>query len=87
MPYHKRKHHRRSIRLPGHDYASPGAHFVTICTHGGECLLGEVVDGGMRFSELGQVASRYWKRIPDHVAHVELDGWVVMPRITRMALL
>jgi len=46
---------------------------------GGECLLGEVVDGGMRLSEWGQVASRYWKRIPDHVAHVELDEWVVMP--------
>ena len=33
----------------------------------------------MRLSEWGQVASRYWKRIPAHVAHVELDEWVVMP--------
>ena len=83
MPYDKQKHHRRSIRLPGHDYTSPGAYFVTICVHGWECLLGDVVDGGMRLSEWGQVVSRYWKRIPDHVAHVELDEWVVMPRITR----
>jgi len=79
MPYNKRKHHRRSICLPGHDYASPGAYFVTICVHGGECLLGQVVDGGMRLSEWGQVVSHYWKRIPDHVVHVELDEWVVMP--------
>ena len=79
MPYDKQKHHRRSIRLPGHDYTSPGAYFVTICVHGGECLLGEVVDGGMRLSQFGQVVSHYWKRIPDHVAHVELDEWVVMP--------
>jgi hypothetical protein len=63
----------------GHDYASPGACFVTVCLHGGECLLGEVVNGGMRLSQLGQVVSHYWKRIPDHVGHVELDEWVVMP--------
>jgi len=79
MPYDKVKHHRRSIRLPGHDYTSPGAYFVTICVHGGECLLGEVLDGGMRLSQFGQVVSHYWPRIPTHVAHVQLDEWVVMP--------
>jgi len=77
--YDKGKHHRRSIRLPGHDYRSPCAYFVTICVHGWACLLGEVVNGAMRLSEWGQVASHYWKRIPEHVAHVELDEWVVMP--------
>jgi len=41
----------------------------------GEGLLGEVVDGGMRLSRWGQVVSHYWKRIPDHAAHVELDEW------------
>jgi len=40
---------------------------------------GEVVDGGMRLSQFGQVVSHYWTRIPDHVGHVELDEWVVMP--------
>ena len=79
MPYDKRKHHRRSIRLPGYDYTSPGAYFVTICVHGGECLLGQIVDGEMRLSRFGQVAGQYWKRIPNHVAQVELDEWVVMP--------
>lgn len=79
MPYNKRKHHRRSIRLPGHDYTSPGAYFVTICVHGGQCLLGDIVDGEMHMSQFGQVVSHYWKRIPSHVAHVELDEWVIMP--------
>ena len=79
MPYDKKKHHRRSIRLPDHDYRSAGAYFVTICVHGWECLLGEVVDGEMRLSQFGQVVSHYWQRIPDHVAHVALDEWVVMP--------
>jgi hypothetical protein len=38
-------YHRRSIRLPGFDYAEAGAYFITICTHGRECLFGQVIDG------------------------------------------
>jgi putative transposase len=79
MEYDAAKHHRRSIRLPGYNYASPGAYFVTICVHGGECLLGDVVDGEMRLNEWGKTASGYWLRIPDHFDHVQLDEWVVMP--------
>jgi len=60
MPCDERKHHRWSIRLPDYDYTSAGACFGTTCVHGWECLLGEVVDGGMRLSEFGQVVSQYW---------------------------
>jgi hypothetical protein len=31
--YDPARHHRRSIRLPGHDYAGGGLYFVTICAH------------------------------------------------------
>lgn len=31
--YDPRIHHRRSIRLKGHDYAGGGVYFVTICAH------------------------------------------------------
>ena len=74
-----RKHHRRSIRLPRYDYRSPGAYFVTICVRGGECLLGEIVDGEMRPSQFGRIVAHYWQRIPRHFRHVELDEWVIMP--------
>lgn len=33
MSYDLTKHHRRSIRLKGHDYAGGGLYFVTICAH------------------------------------------------------
>lgn len=79
MPYDATEHHRRTIRLPGYDYRSPGAYFVTICVQGGECLLGEIADGEMQLSEWGRVARHYWMRIPNHFAHVRLDAWVVMP--------
>jgi putative transposase len=65
------RHHRRSIRLPGYDYRSAGAYFVTICTHQRELLFEDPV--------LRRVAEALWQRIPRHFPHVQLDAWVVMP--------
>jgi putative transposase len=79
MTTNRAKHHRRSIRLPAYDYASPGAYFVTICVRGGECLLGEVVDGEMRLNDWGRIASECWQAIPDHFDHIEPDAFVIMP--------
>jgi putative transposase len=65
------RHHRRSIRLPGYDYRSAGAYFVTFCTHQRVLLFEDLV--------LWRVAEAHWQRIPRHFPHVELDAWVVMP--------
>jgi hypothetical protein len=46
---------RRSIRLAGYDYAQPGAYFVTIRTHAGESLLGDVVGGVVMLSLYGKI--------------------------------
>ena len=61
MAYDPDKHHRRSIRLKGHDYAQPGAYFVTICTRKRECLLGHAVNGEMRLNDAGEIARRCWE--------------------------
>ncbi|MGD1993805.1 MAG: hypothetical protein PVI59_11480 [Anaerolineae bacterium] len=37
------QYHRRSIRLPGYDYAQPGAYFVTICTYKHGATFGQVI--------------------------------------------
>jgi REP-associated tyrosine transposase len=65
------KGNRRSIRLPGYDYAQPGAYFVTICTHGGECLFDDPL--------LRRVAETVWQELPRHFPRLSLDAWVVMP--------
>jgi REP element-mobilizing transposase RayT len=70
---------RRSIRLKDYDYSSPGEYFVTICTHQRECSFGEIVEGEIRFSAIGEIADRCWREIPAHFTHVELDEYVVMP--------
>lgn len=56
MPYDPQRHHRRSIRLPGYDYTSVGAYFVTLVAYQRECLFGEIVDGEMRLNAHGEIA-------------------------------
>ena len=79
MKYNRTKHHRRSIRLPNHDYTSPGAYFITICAYQHECLFGEVVGGEMLLNRLGQLLHSRWQAIPRYFSSVNLDDFVVMP--------
>ena len=79
MPYSPERHHRRSLRLPGHDYSHPGMYFITICIRGREFLFGEVVRGEMVVNEYGRVVHTCWEEIPCRFRHVELDAFVLMP--------
>ena len=55
-------HLRHSIRLTGYDYSQAGAYFVTIVTNQRHPFFGEVVNGTMKVSELGQIAQKEWFR-------------------------
>ena len=72
-------HKRRSIRVPGYDYASPGAYSVTICVRDRECLLGDVVDGTVVLNDVGRIVRDSWVWLDRHHPYVTLDEWVVMP--------
>jgi REP element-mobilizing transposase RayT len=67
------------MRLAGYDYSLSGAYFVTVCTHGRECLFGEIVADQMRLSPSGESVASVWQALPEHYAHVQLDAFVVMP--------
>jgi len=58
---------RRSIRLRGFDYSTPGAYFVTICARDRRCILDEVAD----------VVTACWNEIAQHFPHVSLDAFVL----------
>jgi REP-associated tyrosine transposase len=73
------KHHRRSIRLKGYDYTQPGGYFITLVTYKRECLFGEIINGEMKLSDSGHIASACWKDIPNHFPNVELGTFVIMP--------
>ena len=77
--YDPQKHHRRSIRLPAHDYSHPGAYFITLVTYQRDCLFGNIVEGEMQLSAMGQVAEEHWRLIPQHFPQVELGAYVIMP--------
>lgn len=79
MSYDSDRHHRRSIRLRGYDYAQAGAYFVTICTKDRACLFGEVVDGEIRPNETGRIVQTTWDRLASHYPGVQIDEFVVMP--------
>lgn len=74
------KYRVESTRLRGWDYSSAGLYFVTICTCGRECFFGDVVDGEIRLSHIGEIAHQYSLEIPDHSPpNIKLDEFVVMP--------
>ena len=55
--YNPEIHHRRSIRLKGHDYAGGGMYFVTICAHR---------DAGSIFADesVKEMVGRVWEDLP-----------------------
>ncbi len=79
MTYDPQKHHRRSIRLKNYDYSQPGAYFVTICTEGRRCCFGQIIEGEMHLSDVGQNVQRLWSTIPERFSNVELDHYIIMP--------
>jgi putative transposase len=73
--------HRRSVRVQGHDYASRGGYFLTLCTQGRISLFGDVVSGEMRLNALGEIVCAEWFKTSEARATVFLDAneFVVMP--------
>jgi len=65
--------------MRGWDYAGPGWYFVTLCTGGGECSFGDVVDGELHLSPIGEIAGLHWEEIASHLPNASVDAFVVMP--------
>jgi putative transposase len=79
MAYDPQKHHRRSVRLQGHDYTGPSAYYITICTKDRACVFGEVMNGALKPTRRGMVAAECWRDIPNHRPEIGLDEFVIMP--------
>ena len=71
--------HRRSIRLQGRDYASPGEYFITICTYERESIFGRVQEDRMLLNEWGTIAENCWGGLLKHFPHIHLGSYVIMP--------
>lgn len=69
----------RQIRLPYYNYASTGLYFITICAHHRKYLFGDIHDGKMIATPIGQIARQCWGYIPTSSPYAGIDSFVVMP--------
>lgn len=72
-------HRRRSLRLAGYNYRTPGTYYVTICAQDRACLFGAVTAGEMRLSDAGQMIRRTWNELSARYPGVETDAFIIMP--------
>ena len=79
MKKFKGKYRIPSARWATWDYGSNAAYFITICIADRAHDFGEIVNGEMVLTPLGQAAADCWVAIPDHFPFVVLGASVVMP--------
>jgi REP element-mobilizing transposase RayT len=81
MKFDPQKHHRRSIRYPGFDYAQSGAYFVTLVTHQRDALFGEIIDGEMKSNRRGEIVKEEWFASVNIRKEIRLhpEEFVIMP--------
>jgi putative transposase len=79
MSFDPEMRNRHSIRLWEYDYSQAGSYFVTVCTHGRECLLGEIVDGELAMNGAGLIVRAVLEQLPDRFPVILVDSFVIMP--------
>ena len=77
----KNKYRIPSARLQGFDYGSNACYYITICTKNRVHYFGEIVNGEMQLSEIGEIAQSEWINTAELRADMNLwlDEFVVMP--------
>jgi putative transposase len=69
----------QTFRLQHWDYGSEGLYFITICTQNREHFFGEINDGNMILSEIGDMAHKNWIEITNQYSFIKLGNFVIMP--------
>jgi putative transposase len=73
------KYQKRQYRLPGFNYASNDAYFVTINTTDRVHFFGEIKEGKMLLSEMGEVVVNELEMASIHKKNILISDYVVMP--------
>ena len=74
---------RKNLRLQEYDYNTPGAYFITFCTHNRRNILSSIVGAIQespvsRLSICGMIVDSLIRSVPDRF-HVTIDSYVIMP--------
>ena len=83
MDKEKELPNRKPTRLQTFDYNTPGAYFVTVCTHNRKCTLSRVVGAihespELQLTEYGKIVDRIVNNLPDHLG-ITVEAYVIMP--------
>jgi REP element-mobilizing transposase RayT len=71
MPVTNFRH--KSVRIQGYDYSQPGTYFITICTSQKKMLFGEVTQGIIHLSKLGEIARQELEQVSSKFSRIHLD--------------
>ncbi len=84
---------RKRTRLEAYDYATPGAYFVTICTHEKRCILSDIAAVGeglappaVSLSTIGRIVEEQLSDLPRRFPSVSVDRYVIMPNHVHLLL-
>ncbi|MBQ9507810.1 MAG: transposase [Bacteroidales bacterium] len=67
-----------SSRATWHEY-NGGMYFVTVCTQNKEHYFGEIQDGVMHLTEIGEYTQDCVQNIPSHNPYAEVPLFIIMP--------
>lgn len=70
---------RKSIRLPGYDYAKENWYFITICAQNRRCIFGKIIGENQYWSPYGHIAKSEWLKLRSRYPNITLDEFVIMP--------
>lgn len=77
----KKKYRIPSNRLNNWNYGWNAAYFVTLCTQNRKLFFGEIVDGEMQLSKIGEIVEKEWVKTFQMRTdmNLQMDEYVVMP--------
>ncbi|PCJ63710.1 MAG: hypothetical protein COA58_15310 [Bacteroidetes bacterium] len=75
MAYKKAKQYR----LPGYNYSSNDAYFVTIVCLNRNCFFGTISDGEMKLSEIGKIIKLELLMAIEYKQDIQIPKFVIMP--------
>ena len=83
---------RKNTRLPGYDYNTPGAYFLTLCTENRRCLLARIVETDLldgpkiELLHYGNIAAQYINQLNNFYDHISVESYVIMPNHVHILL-
>ena len=81
---------RKNPRLKEYDYNSPGAYFITVCTHSRESILSNIVgeiheSPENKLTNAGKIVEETIMQLPDRF-NIAIDKYVIMPNHIHLLL-